>query len=538
MRLIPFYITISLVIVLSACAGSSGTQSPHAAKIPRKELRKLDEAIANSAKYQAAHHTTIDSLVKTLHSVSVNEHERRADLNMQIAAKMIISSADSALEYANAALTAAYAANNDSLVTEGEISRLNALTRAGIFNMAEKQLEELSERDMSFSQKIEYWKAGRYLYSYMHFYAIDNYEISENFNAKGIAYDDSLLLHLPADHISSQFITCERLSNQGNLRKAKTELEAIIKHRGPDDRYYGKMVYRLAVVYKNLGNETQYAANLALSAESDVRTCVGEGLALIDLADWLYDQGEVEHAFKYINFAMQQATSANARMRAVNIASLVPLIDSSYRDQIDRSHKILWLWFSLVLVLLASSIILLIVTIRQRMITKRNSRKMHDISKAQERHLANFLALCSTYYHQLTNLSQLVRRKIASGQTDELVKLLKSGKFADDQAEDIFEIFDRSFLELYPDFIEKINSLLRIEEQFEERHDKRLPVELRIYALVILGIPESTRIAQILNYSINTVYAYRNKMRNKAVDRENFEENLQKFSNAEQQFKS
>ena len=123
-----------------------------------------------------------------------------------------------------------------------------------------------------------------------------------------------------------------------------------------------------------------------------------------------------------------------------------------------------------------------------------------------------------------------MQRKISSGQTDQLVKLLKSGRYTEDKEDEIFKYFDRTFVEIFPDFIEQINLLLRPEERFPtEMSKKGLPLELRIYALVKLGITESTRIAQVLNYSVNTVYTYRNRMRNKAIDREHFEQQVVDF---------
>ncbi len=117
-------------------------------------------------------------------------------------------------------------------------------------------------------------------------------------------------------------------------------------------------------------------------------------------------------------------------------------------------------------------------------------------------------------------------RKLASGQADELQKLIKSGKFDDDQNEEFYKIFDSAFLDIYPDFIENINSLLRPEEALELKNAKELTPELRIYAFVRLGVDESTKIAQMLNYSVSTVYAYRNRMRNRAIDRENFDHDV------------
>lgn len=135
--------------------------------------------------------------------------------------------------------------------------------------------------------------------------------------------------------------------------------------------------------------------------------------------------------------------------------------------------------------------------------------------------------MCSSYADRLDSLSKLVSVKISSGKTDELLKLVKSGRFGEsNKDEDFYRSFDTAFLDLYPDFVMRVNTLLRESEQIELKNGEGLSPELRIYALVKLGVEESTRIAQILHYSVSTIYAYRNKMRNKAISRDTFEEDI------------
>ena len=107
--------------------------------------------------------------------------------------------------------------------------------------------------------------------------------------------------------------------------------------------------------------------------------------------------------------------------------------------------------------------------------------------------------------------------------------MIDSGKFVDEDNDDVFKIFDHAFLDIYPDFITHINMLLRPEEQIVVKNPGTLTPELRIYALVKLGVNESNRIAQILHYSTNTVYAYRNRMRNKAISRDSFDSDVLKI---------
>ena len=130
---------------------------------------------------------------------------------------------------------------------------------------------------------------------------------------------------------------------------------------------------------------------------------------------------------------------------------------------------------------------------------------------------------------KLSQFSDIVNRKISSGKVEDLYKITKSGKFIEEQSKDFYDIFDNAFLNIYPTFIENVNALLLPDKQIELKENEKLNTDLRILAFMKLGIEDSSRIAQMLNYSVNTIYAYRNKLKNRAIDRENFEENVMKI---------
>ena len=130
---------------------------------------------------------------------------------------------------------------------------------------------------------------------------------------------------------------------------------------------------------------------------------------------------------------------------------------------------------------------------------------------------------------KLSQFSDIVNRKISSGKVEDLYKITKSGKFIEEQSKDFYDIFDNAFLNIYPTFIENVNTLLLPDKQIELKENEKLNTDLRILAFMKLGIEDSSRIAQMLNYSVNTIYAYRNKLKNRAIDRENFEENVMKI---------
>lgn len=110
--------------------------------------------------------------------------------------------------------------------------------------------------------------------------------------------------------------------------------------------------------------------------------------------------------------------------------------------------------------------------------------------------------------------------------------MAKSGKFVEEQSNEFYDIFDNAFLHIYPTFIEEVNSLLRPEERIELREGEKMNTDLRILAFMRLGIEDSSRIAQVLNYSLNTIYAYRNRLKARALNRERFEEDVMKINSS------
>ena len=119
-----------------------------------------------------------------------------------------------------------------------------------------------------------------------------------------------------------------------------------------------------------------------------------------------------------------------------------------------------------------------------------------------------------------------MNRQLSAGQVEELQKLTKSGKFIEEQSKEFYSVFDDAFLHIYPDFPRKVNELLRPEEQIVPAEGELLNSDLRILAFMRLGIDDAQRVAQILNYSVNTIYAYRNKLRNRAINRDSFEKDI------------
>ena len=516
------------MLTMIAAATLALAQPPHNVhyELPSEQRDALVKAIKAAPIYERDKVGHIDSLTRRYRNINKRDLAARCRVALHLCEDYMPMRADSAMQYSGIALALADSSRSAELMTESRIARIGALSNAGIFSRAALLFDSIHPQELSQRLKIKYFQAGRKLYGFMRLYVEGEQEFMDEYTALYVRCDDSLLRVLPAGDRLRDFLQCERLISKGDYLKAKPRLETLLKSVPQSDNLYGMTAYQLAVVYLNSGDQSTYAAYLAEAAISDIKGCIKDGLALPTLAEWLYEQGEINDAFNFINYALEDATSGNIRMRTVTIASLLPLIDTAYREKINASRDELMVYFLLVTFLLIVSAALLVVLFRMNKRSSEKTRKLARTSELQESYIGHFIGLCSTYANRLQSLQKLVGRKLASGQADELQKMIKSGKFGEDQNEEFYKIFDSAFLDIYPDFIENVNELLRPEEALELKKERELSAELRIYAFVRLGVDESTRIAQMLNYSVSTVYAYRNRMRNRAIDRENFDRDV------------
>lgn len=406
------------------------------------------------------------------------------------------------------------------------IDQINSLAASGMFTYAERLLDGLDTLSLTPKQKLDKASAGRQLYSYMMGYLDDENELADSLALKFMAYDTYLRTNLPKDDPNLIFMLGEQSVREGRNKEALRQLNKLIACLKPSDNLYGKATFQCALASRNLGNEYDYSRYLAMSAMSDVQGSVKETLALPALAQWLYDKGDVDRAYRYINASLHDATASNSRMRTVAIANFVPIIDNSYRHKISASRDELMVYFLLVALLFVTSGTLLFIFLRNLRRSNQIRRKLQEQTKLQENYIGHFLGLCASYADKLESTRRLVHRKIAAGQTDELLKLMSNPRTSDETTDNFFKVFDETFLDLYPDFIDKFNALLRPEEQIQLSHPGFLTTGLRIYAFVRLGVKESVRISQILRCSVSTIYTYRNRMRGRAINRETFEEDV------------
>ena len=437
---------------------------------------------------------------------------------------------DSAIHYLRVNLDWAerYGQRNAALETRLELAHLMA--SAGMYEEAAELLRQTDKASLPAHLLPDYYNACHKLYTELSFYTLDD-SFKKHYQALATHYDDSLMQVL----LPSSPLYLERREMReaaaGHPDEALSINDTRLAHAKPNTPEYALVTYQRSLLYRRLGNREEEKRYLALSALTDIRLSITDHASLWNLAELLYEEGDMEHAYRYIRFSWDETNRYNARSRSLQTAGILSLIDLTYQAMREKQNGRLrlYLW------LISALIVLLVVAVgfiyrqMQRLSAARNklehaNEQLQLSNNIKEEYVGRFMNLCSVYINRLDTYRRMVNKKISAGQMEELLKMVRSREVLDTGLKELYDNFDTAFLHLFPDFVDKFNDLLQPEERIVLRKGELLNTELRIFALIRLGIDDSSQIAEFLRYSVNTIYNYRAKVKNKArISREDFE---------------
>lgn len=403
---------------------------------------------------------------------------------------------------------------------------------AGFFKEAETDFLAIEPDSVPMRFKPSYFDSGRQLYSYLSVF-FDSYpEYRTLYGNKAIDYQKKLLEQLSHDDIQYKFNLGEYYLLTGSDVKAKVLLQEVLDSPDDSGRFDARAAYHLSTIARNAGNENDYRYYLARSAINDVRTATREVASLQELGSVVHNSGDIARAHRYLSAAVENAVECGATLRMIESSKALPIIERAHNAHLAAGRRNMYIAIA-ALVLLSLVLAATLLLLRHEMKhMKALQNKLKTANNAKEVYISRFLELCSIYMDKLNQFCKISTRKIAAGQTDELYRMVRSGKFIEEQSNEFYEVFDNAFLHIYPDFVERVNALLRPDSRFSLSDNEKLNTDLRILAFMRLGIEESAKIAQVLNYSLNTIYAYRNRLKARAINRDTFEDDIMKIDSA------
>lgn len=423
--------------------------------------------------------------------------------------------------------------NNDSLHTVIQLDLAWVYSTVGRYIEASKLLNEISSAGLDNKLLAKYYDTYSSFYS--HYGQSNNrqeyYQASER-------YRDSLLQVLPKSSLEYRTTMAIKTLFNGSREDAKKQFFDLWKQNQKDLEQRALLSYFISLIYKYEKNAAGQLYYLTVSASADIEMANRDNASFHDLALTYYDKQDFDRAFRYIEKAIDDAMQCKVRYRIIEGTSSYPIINAAYQQKINSQNKQLIALIVVVSFLLIGVIIGLIVIYRQVQHLRRirselsgtnqqlralNSEinqtnlKLSESNHIKEEYIAQFFDMCSSYIDKMEDIRKALLKKASNQQWEALREQLKSTQMEEREIQQLYINFDRIFLNLYPTFVEEFNALLQEDEKIYPKKTELLNTELRIFALIRLGIDDSVKIASFLRYSLRTVYNYRTKVRNKAA---------------------
>lgn len=482
-------------------------------------------------------------------------------------------SADSALHYADECIAIALEVGDSSRVTHGLINRASVLSATGLLKGALDVMEKIDPINFTRDELVDYYGQMIYLYSHLGNYAegSDNdYYVIERL------YKDSIMNVIEPSH--PEYLWYKGWDVLGTDRDDSTVINALIESLETSDlqeRIDAKNAYILSRLFKERGDKDNYEKYLALAAIIDVKIANSEIASLEDLAALMFDngKGDVDRAYSYIDYSLAKAMDYPNRSKAFGISKTLEKISTAYQERI-RSHQRHTNLFLILVCILAGILVLAVVAIILQ--NKKLKRQREDVNKAnyelnekikalsmadsklnemnhllknlnsdlkiknaelneanivKEEYIGYVFNLCSTYIDKIEDLKKNIYLKAVKKQLKD-IESLTSNIDMKGELKEFYHSFDTIFLTLYPNFVSDFNSLLQPDKQIVLKEGELLNMELRIYALIRLGITDSVKIADFLHCASQTVYNYRLRSRSRSLyDKGEFMSKLKSIGN-------
>ena len=514
----PKRLTIFLFLLFIACGVFKAS-----ANLP--EIQRLDEMIAKKTTFDKAKYARIDSL-KTILNRSGSDNSVRLVCLEKLGDEFMLFKADSAIYYYTQAVVVADSLGDPGKSLQLKLKQLRPEMIVGFYSEVSSEYNSIDFNQLPDSLHSAYYECGYRIYSFAlnsinrgSIYYNHYYNTTDQMRKKWIA-------SLPEESMTRRLYEAEQALWDKKNVSAKLVLGDLLSELPETSNEYAIAAGLLATILNAEGKKEGSMKFYALSAISDLQCSVKENQSMYELSMLLYDKGDIERAYRYIFSSIEDAAFCNAQVRVYNASRMLPVIEGAHRAEVKSHENMLEAYIVIVSLLLIGLLITVFFLVKQMRKLSTARKKLHDANMAKDEYMGQFLELSSVYMKRLDSFTKLVNRKLVSGQVEDLLKMTKSARFSEEQHRGFYREFDNAFLKIYTTFVEDVNALLRPEERIIVPEPGMLTAELRIYALHRMGLEDNMKIAEFLKYSVNTVYAYRNKMRNKAIDRENFEKQI------------
>lgn len=564
------FITIILLVISICGASAKSSAALNSGLSTQQLLDSLDSSLGKSAAYTAEKERRISSLRRRL-SQTANP-EQRFWICRNLVDEYSSYNSDSALHYIDASTAVGRQAGRREWIDEMNLNRAYIYAATGLLAEAESALNEVDPRQMTPALATEYYNRLLFVLTHKDQYLGKN-SLTRPYSERAKAMLDSVsrLMH-PSNPQYIWFLAWRSMTDSVKTREAIPIVEKALESSTYSTREEAMNAWILSRLYELTGNSDMMMRYLILSAIADVRTSNKEIASLEEISNRLYQSNDLERANDYISHCLQLANDYKSRVRVGRLADLQYHITKAYSQRNERQRRKLNVYFIIALVFAAGLAVAMLFLYKQNRrihrskteldrsnaqlnskveelsLTRRQLKEANDRleilyrnmrdeagelaagNDAKERYIADIFAICSDYISKLDEFRRNIYRKIVAHNFDEVKELTKSHELSHGEIKELYQNFDSIFLKVYPNFVDDFNTLLRPDERVAMKKPGVLTTELRIYALVRLGINDSVKIARFLHCSTQSVYNARMKMRNKSdISKEQFAEAVRRL---------
>ena len=466
---------------------------------------------------------------------------------------------DSSIYYIHQAIDLAKRNNMKSDITKLRSLLALQYSTSGAFTEALHVLQSIDKKTLNNSNKKDYYIAFYHVYGELGFSNIHiDTDLSQEFYNKQNCCRDTLFSILSPN--SEDYLMRKEvlLTSQNKLKEALKINDIRLSKCKKGSHEYGIVVYYRYLIYRSLKDEDMVKYWLLQSAICDVKCAINDQASLWILAEILSKEKDVERSYKYINFSWNANKRFCTRIRSWQISPVLGTIDHNYQAELKKvNHRLIFAIICVSLLVIALALLTFYVNKQKSYMSKARNElkktntqleelnnklsstngmlkasndKLNESNGVKEEYIGQFLGACSHYIDKLDKMRLNVNKMLKNKQYNELYSMTKSSEVKEQELEELYANFDKVFLNLFPNFVEDLNGLLKEECQIHLSSPNKLSAIVRVFALIRLGIDDSTKIAEFLHYAVNTIYNYRAKLRNGAInDRNEFEKKVREL---------
>ncbi len=511
----------------------------------------LDSLIAHYQETTAEKESRIKNLKDGVKTMSLTA-DQMYDLNLRLYDEYVAFRFDSAFYYVEKNVERLRHTEDHDRFAASAIRMAHILSVTGLFDRARRLLDEIDPEKLGDEQRVAYYNQQ----SELNLYRSEMAQYTPYFNdyiQKAQYYRQLIIQTAPKDSYDYIFSLATYTCETGNPDKAIQMMEAWLPKLDVSTRDYSIVTSTLAYFYQCKNDKERQEYYLLLSAISDEQGAIRENNSLRMLAEILMAHGENDIAYRYLYQSITEARFYGSRLRMMQVGRMAPQIMNLYDKERAQTQQNTYIYLGIIsfislilLGIMAYTLVLLrkkkaasrqieamnkALTAHNEQIQAVNS-QMKEANRIKDEYIGRFLELSSNLIKQGEERSKQLNRLARDRKLEELYAELKSSQTINSGIRMFHQNFDEAFLNIYPAFISEVNKLLTPDNAFfiSEGDSKRLTTELRILALIRLGISDNQEIADILRSSITTIYTYRSKLKSRSVNKDTFEDDVRKIA--------